>query len=117
MSASTTSSLESHNIDTPEGANVDAAVIVVSDVESECGGIVHGVIEFIVKPLNTTSPHCHKSEEMWIIRSGSGSAVLGNQRVNLLTNDRVIVPGGVEHSIRNETSQPLEIFSFWWRNK
>jgi mannose-6-phosphate isomerase-like protein (cupin superfamily) len=93
----------------------DDAVEIFEDLSGESAGVSYGVITFGVKPHSSTEPHRHTSEETWIVRSGSGSAALGAERVGLHAGARLTVPADLLHHIQNDGPEPLIVLSFWWK--
>jgi mannose-6-phosphate isomerase-like protein (cupin superfamily) len=95
----------------------DAAVELLQELTGSSAGLSYGVIAFAIRPHSRSQQHHHESEESWIVRSGSGYAILGGQRVTLDAGKRVIVPSRVPHFLGNDQAEPLVVLGFWWRQR
>ena len=96
--------------------NRKSSVSTIDEIIGQSIDSSYGVITFSLDPCSSSEPHSHESEETWIVRSGTGRAVIGVDHVQLETGSRVTVPPNVEHFIVNENASRLIILSFWWRD-
>lgn len=97
--------------------SVDPNVEVYADCEGESIGLAYGAITFAVRPCSSSLPHSHRSEELWLVQSGSGWAAIDGHRTELKPGARLAVPAGREHHIVNPEGAPLVVLSFWWRGR
>ena len=95
---------------------MDDAISVASECAGRCAEVSYGAMVFEVHPHRISTPHRHVSEEVWMVRSGVGRALIGGE-TRMLTPGQVISVGScLEHSIINESDFPLVIISMWWRS-
>jgi mannose-6-phosphate isomerase-like protein (cupin superfamily) len=91
-------------------------VLISGDVEAEARGLAYGAMVFDVHPGRSTEPHSHASEEIWLVREGSGRATVGDQEIDLAAGTRLTVPPKVPHRVANTSDQTLKVIAFWWRD-
>jgi mannose-6-phosphate isomerase-like protein (cupin superfamily) len=91
------------------------SVEMFGEIEAETHGIVYGSMIFEVKPNCATELHSHSSEEIWLVRTGCGKALIGDEEVGLNAGTRVTVPAHIPHSIVNTSDIGLVVMGFWWR--
>lgn len=48
--------------------------------------------------------HSHEQEEFWFIISGSAKAIFGDEEVEVVAGDLVIIPAGMPHTVWSETN-------------
>jgi mannose-6-phosphate isomerase-like protein (cupin superfamily) len=90
-------------------------VLISGDVEAEARGLAYGAMVFDVHPGRSTEPHSHASEEIWLVREGTGRATVGDQEIDLVAGTRVTLPAQVPHRVANTSGQTLKVIAFWWR--
>lgn len=91
-------------------------VLISGDVEAEARGLAYGAMVFDVHPGRATEPHSHASEEIWLVREGTGRATVGEQEIDLAAGARITVPPRVPHWVANTSDQTLKVIAFWWRD-
>ncbi|MBA3954859.1 cupin domain-containing protein [Candidatus Dependentiae bacterium] len=55
----------------------------------------------------------HKADQILVIVSGSGKAVLNNQEHSITEGDLVMVPQGTHHNITNTSNELLKLFTVY----
>ena len=61
--------------------------------------------------------HTHEDdvslEEMYYFLSGKGEMSVEGKRIEVFTNDSIMVPPGIEHGVRNIGETPLKMIIIW----
>ena len=68
----------------------------------------------VVSPGEETEPQAHDEEETFIIISGEGLMNLDGNEFTVKKGDTVYVEPFSAHTVRNDTSEPLEVLCVWW---
>lgn len=55
----------------------------------------------------------HKVDQILIIVTGSGKALLNGQELSIAEGDLIMVPAGTKHNIINTSNQPLKLFTVY----
>ena len=64
--------------------------------------LTHGTLEIgYYKPQEIDPQHPHEQDEVYVVQSGSGNFVLGDQRQPFEAGDALFVPAGVVHCFEN----------------
>ncbi len=71
------------------------------------------VIYFHVLPGHRLGRHTDSAEETVFIKSGSGEAVVGNERAPVSAGQMVLAPAGVPHDFINTGPEPLDCVGFY----
>ena len=70
----------------------------------------HGTLSVeIYKPIKVDLQQPHTRDEVYVIVSGTGEFINGDERVDFVPGDFLFVPAGVEHRFENFT----EDFATW----
>lgn len=69
---------------------------------------------FSIAPGCQTGEDKHAAKEMWIIGSGSGILTYDHVDTEVRTGDFLFFRSHAPHSIRNNGSEELHIYSVWW---
>jgi mannose-6-phosphate isomerase-like protein (cupin superfamily) len=97
--------------------DVSDPVLISGDVEAEARGLAYGAMVFDVHPGRCTETHSHASEEIWLVREGTGKATVGDREIDLAAGSRLTLPSNVPHQVANTSSdETLKVIAFWWRN-
>jgi quercetin dioxygenase-like cupin family protein len=91
-------------------------VLISGDIEAEARGLAYGAMVFDVHPGCATDAHSHASEEIWLVRAGTGRATVGAQEIDLAAGARLTLPPGVQHRVANTSDRTLTVIAFWWRD-
>ncbi|MEU8185327.1 cupin domain-containing protein [Micromonospora sp. NPDC049047] len=67
-----------------------------------------------VAPHTSNDLDVHRSREVWIIVSGTGTVTFGDQTAVLRAGDVVAFDSRVPHRIRNDGPDPLSAVSVYW---
>lgn len=70
---------------------------------------------FEVPPGATTELDVHDVVELWMVRSGTGTVVSGEETVDVSPGAMVYFASRVPHRITNTGSDQLRLFSVWWQ--
>lgn len=97
-------------------ADVSDPVLISGDVEAEARGYAYGAMVFDVHPGRCTETHSHASEEIWVVREGTGKATVGDREIDLAAGSRLTLPSHVPHRVANTSDDTLQVIAFWWRN-
>lgn len=62
-----------------------------------------------IDPGHATPPHRHDCEEVVVVLRGSGSLVVGEQRIAFGPDSTLVVPPDAPHQIVNDGTEPLEL--------
>jgi len=80
---------------TPEKA---LAAVAASDDGLYDVLLEHGTLELgYYRPLGTDDQEPHDQDEIYIVHTGSGEFLLGDERIAFGPGDALFVPAGVEH--------------------
>lgn len=71
---------------------------------------------FIVTPGSTSRRDQHSVSEMWIFLSGKGTLLLDGSEFNVKQGDVVHFASMKVHQVVNESTEDMEVCSFWWPN-
>jgi len=83
---------------------VDAALEGVRHSEDKLYAVLleHGSMELgFYKPIGSDEQQPHDQDEIYIVQSGSGEFVLGDDRQPVETGEALFVPAGVPHRFEN----------------
>ncbi|MFG1915384.1 cupin domain-containing protein [Micromonospora sp. NPDC048898] len=72
------------------------------------------VARWSVAPSTSSDVDVHRSREVWIIVSGTGTLTFGDRTSVLRSGDVVAFDSGVQHQIRNDGPEPLLAVSVYW---
>jgi mannose-6-phosphate isomerase-like protein (cupin superfamily) len=72
---------------------------------------------FVVEPGGCSPPDVHSVAEMWIIIQGTGELLYDQESIPLNAGDAVYFQPLHTHQIKNHSSEPLRVISFWWQDK
>ena len=77
----------------------DALNAIAESVDDRYGVLLkHGSLEVgFYKPDGIDPQHPHEQDEVYVVQSGDGSFVLGNERQPFEAGDALFVPAGVPH--------------------
>lgn len=73
------------------------------------------VARFVVPAGISSSPDKHEVREMWVVVRGAGRLVLDGEERPLSTGDVVYFESERTHQLVNDSDQPVELVSIWWR--
>lgn len=83
--------------------------------------IVVGVARYgeaIVDPHGTCATVQYPGEDqVYVVLSGVGSAIYGNQQVPLKTEDYLYIPSTVPHALKNESARPMVVVIMGFRTR
>lgn len=83
---------------------VDKALQLVAASEDRAYGVLlaHGTMELgFYKPDGTDPQQPHEQDEIYVIQSGSGTFVCGDERTPFEPGEALFVPAGVVHRFEN----------------
>ncbi|MFG2000954.1 cupin domain-containing protein [Spirillospora sp. NPDC048911] len=69
---------------------------------------------FEVPPGRTSELDLHDVAELWMVRSGTGTVVSGDARMDVGPGEMVYLASRVPHQITNTGEDRLRLFSVWW---
>lgn len=76
-----------------------------------------GVTYCVVEPNSETAPHSHHDSESFLILSGRGILILGNERKEVGEGDIVFIPPFSDHQLVNHSqAQSIRFLSIYWEN-
>lgn len=81
---------------------------------SVADGTPWGAAVATVHAGDTTTPHAHDEDEVFLVLAGVGTLQIGEQVQTLERGDFVSIPRGVRHCMTNAHSEPLEFLSIYW---
>jgi mannose-6-phosphate isomerase-like protein (cupin superfamily) len=79
---------------------VEKALQLVKRSEDGLYGVLleHGTMQLgYYKPLGSDEQEPHEQDEIYIVQSGTGTFVLGDERIDYARGDALFVPAGKEH--------------------
>jgi mannose-6-phosphate isomerase-like protein (cupin superfamily) len=79
---------------------VEKALQLVKRSEDGLYGVLleHGTMQLgYYKPLGSDEQEPHEQDEIYIVQSGTGTFVLGDERIDYAPGDALFVPAGKEH--------------------
>lgn len=83
-------------------------VLISPSLQKEAEGICVGMT--ILPPGQTSSSHSHATEtETWVILSGMGEVVVGEERTAVEPETAVLIPPGYSHQLVNSGAEPLRV--------
>jgi mannose-6-phosphate isomerase-like protein (cupin superfamily) len=83
-----------------ERMSVEKALQLVKRSDDGLYGVLleHGTMELgYYKPLGSDGQEPHEQDEIYIVQSGTGKFVLGDERIDFAPGDALFVPAGKEH--------------------
>lgn len=90
--------------------------MVVEEAASPPGtGWPFTAARFEVPPGATTELDVHDVVELWMVRSGTGTVVSGEETFDVAPGAMVYFASRVPHRITNTGSDQLRLFSVWWQ--
>ena len=77
-------------------------------LQSEVTNISLG--QSILPPGCKSSSHIHEKEtETWVVLSGEGTVILGNEKEIVKEEDIIIIPPGVPHQLDNHSNETFKV--------
>jgi mannose-6-phosphate isomerase-like protein (cupin superfamily) len=76
------------------------------------GGHLELVSEFEIAPGGFVNPHKHPTVEYYLVRSGRGDMVVGDNRRLIGPGDLVAIPSEAVHSLVTKGDEPIRCFCF-----
>jgi mannose-6-phosphate isomerase-like protein (cupin superfamily) len=70
---------------------------------------------FEVPPGRTNELDVHDVAELWLVRTGTGTVRSGDTTLDVGPGEMVYLPSRVPHRVTNTGTQPLRLFSVWWK--
>lgn len=64
-----------------------------------------------IMPGGEIVPHTHEVLEVFYIMSGSGSALVNGERQKATVGSILIAPAGIEHGLKNDGSEIIELYA------
>jgi len=83
-----------------ERMTVEKALQLVKRSDDGLYGVLleHGTMQLgYYKPLGSDEQEPHEQDEIYIVQSGTGTFVLGEERIGYAPGDALFVPAGKEH--------------------
>lgn len=71
---------------------------------------------FTVAPGRTSNRDQHEVLEVWVVLSGQGKLTYEEGEFQIIAGDVVHFRSNKVHQVRNEGSDDLSVFSFWWKH-
>jgi len=70
-----------------------------------------------LRPGETTAPHNHHDEEVWVVLAGHGTVRSDGDRRQVTAGDTVYLPPLEKHTLHNDAADlPLTFLSLWWED-
>ena len=69
---------------------------------------------FTVAPGTATPIDCHGVREMWFIAAGEGEITWQAETRRVSAGDVLYFPSETNHSVRNDGTEVMTVFSVWW---
>ncbi|WP_340377417.1 cupin domain-containing protein [Streptomyces sp. SS7] len=60
-----------------------------------------GAMACFLPPGSSSDPDCHSQDEVMFVLGGSGRVELAGESTDVTAGDVVVLPGGLEHVVRN----------------
>jgi mannose-6-phosphate isomerase-like protein (cupin superfamily) len=74
-----------------------------------------GVAKWVIPPAGETEPHSHDEREMFILLSGAGEMLVGEERRMVAAPCAVLLPELVTHQLLNASqTESLAFLSVYW---
>jgi mannose-6-phosphate isomerase-like protein (cupin superfamily) len=73
------------------------------------------VARWTVGPGEANDLDTHVSREVWLVISGEGRVRWADQSDTITPGDAIAFDAGVAHQVRNTGSEPLRVFSVYWK--
>jgi mannose-6-phosphate isomerase-like protein (cupin superfamily) len=77
------------------------------------GGWPFSFLISTIAPHASNSLHKHSCDEVMFIKSGSGTATVGDQREPVGTHSLIYAPAGSWHQVFNESDEPMNLLCFF----
>ena len=74
------------------------------------------VARWSVAPGKSNDLDVHLSREVWLVISGEGHVTWADQSTIIRAGDAIAFDTKVPHQIRNAGSEPLHVFSVYWKS-
>jgi len=102
---------EGQGITTPEPHVRDVRVLLSPALQSEAAatGTAIGYTEVAVGQSGSFHAHA-ESAEVWMFFAGTGVAIVGEERVDVVPGLVVYTPPGVPHQFINTGSEPVKLY-------
>ena len=71
---------------------------------------------FTVEPGGSSPVDRHAVHEIWYVAAGEGALVSDEHSVRLCRGDALYFEPHRSHQVKNDGTEPLEIFSMWWND-
>jgi mannose-6-phosphate isomerase-like protein (cupin superfamily) len=93
--------------------DADRAVRFTFPIFSQTGAKSTSVVYFEVDPGKHLGTHTDSAEEVLLILTGEGEAVVGDERGPLETGTLAVIPAMVPHDVISTGKEPLRVVGFF----
>lgn len=104
-----TTSSQARTYHAPAPYERELKVLISPSLQQGVEGLAVGMT--ILPPGNSSSSHSHEVEcETWIVISGTGEVVLGEERESVGPESVIFIPRNIKHQIINTGPETLRMF-------